>query len=68
MIPQLINTFFYHLIIGHAEEYSKTTYALTPFSFTPTSSNKTLILTTLHLDLNGYFLFFLKDYKLDQYL
>jgi hypothetical protein len=30
------------------------------------SFDTTLILTTLHLETYGYFLFFLKDYELDQ--
>jgi hypothetical protein len=39
---------------------------LAPFSPTPTFFNTTLVLTTLHLELDGYFSFFFKDYKLDQ--
>ncbi len=47
-------------------EYFQATYALAPFFLAPTSSNTTSILTTLHLESNGYFLLFLEDYELDQ--
>ncbi len=66
--PPTHKHFFCSIIIGRAREYFKATYALAPFSLTPTSSNTTLILTTLHPDLDGYFLFFLKDYEPHQYL
>ncbi len=36
--------------------------------FTPTSSNTTSILTTLHLESNGYFLLFLENFELNQNL
>jgi hypothetical protein len=39
---------------------------LAPFSPAPTSSNTTSTLTTLHLESNGYFPFFLKDYEPNQ--
>jgi len=38
-------------------------HILAPFSPTPTSSNTTLALTTLHLKSNGCFPLFLEDYK-----
>jgi hypothetical protein len=38
-----------------------------PFSLAPASSDTTLAFTALHLQLDGYFLFFLKDYKRDQH-
>jgi hypothetical protein len=41
---------------------------LATFSLTPMSFNTTLALTTFHLELNGSFPLFLKDYKLDQNL
>jgi hypothetical protein len=39
---------------------------LAPFPLAPMSSNTTSTFTTLHLKLNDHFLFFLKDFKLDQ--
>jgi hypothetical protein len=39
---------------------------LAPFSFAPMSSNTTSTFITLHLELDGYFLFFLKNNKLNQ--
>jgi hypothetical protein len=56
----------YNLIFGHVGEYSRTTRTLAPFSPTPMSSDTTSTLTTLHSELNGYFLFFLEDYKPNQ--
>ncbi len=50
---------FHSLILGCVEEYFKTTLALTPFSLAPTSFNTTLAFTALHLELDGYSLFFL---------
>jgi hypothetical protein len=38
---------------------------LAPFSFAPTSSNTNSTFIALHLELDGYFSLFLKDYKLD---
>jgi hypothetical protein len=58
--------FFHNLVIGYAKEYSQATHVLASFSFTPTFSNTTLTLTTLHFKLNGYFPFFLQNYELDQ--
>jgi len=57
---------FCSLFFGCAREYSRATHALAPFSLTPTYFNTTLSLIALHLNSNGYFPFFLKDYKLDQ--
>jgi hypothetical protein len=56
-----------NLVLGCAKEYSKATHALAPFSLASTSSNITLVLTTLHFKSDGYFSFFLKDYERDQY-
>ncbi len=58
--------FFHNLVFGHAREYFRATWALGPFSLAPTSSDTTSVFTALHLELNNYFLFFLKDYELDQ--
>jgi hypothetical protein len=66
--PPIHKHFFCSLIIRHAREYSKTTYALAPFLLTPTSFNITLTLNALHLDLDDYFLLLLKDYEPYQYL
>jgi hypothetical protein len=47
-------------------EHSRATHALAPFSLAPMSFDTTLALTALHLDLDGYILFILKDYEPDQ--
>ncbi len=39
---------FRNLAIGHAAEYFRAARVLAPFSLTPTSSNTTSALTTLH--------------------
>jgi hypothetical protein len=39
---------------------------LAPFPPKPTSFNTALTLTTLHLNLDGYFPLFLENYELDQ--
>jgi hypothetical protein len=39
---------------------------LAPFSLAPTSSNTTSTLIALHLELDGYFSFFIENYKLYQ--
>jgi hypothetical protein len=65
--PLTHKLFFCSLIIGHVGEYFKATYASAPFSLTPTSSSITLTFIAVHLDLDGYFLLFLKDYKPNQY-
>jgi hypothetical protein len=41
---------------------------LAPFSPAPTSTNTILAFNAQHLELNGYFPFFLEDYEVDQYL
>jgi hypothetical protein len=53
-------------IIKCAKKYSRTTRALALFPPTPTSSDTTSALTTLHLESDGYFLFFLEDYEPNQ--
>jgi hypothetical protein len=58
--------FLCSLVFKHAKEYSRTIYTLAPFPFVPMSFDTTSTFTTLHLELNIYFLFFLKDYELDQ--
>jgi hypothetical protein len=57
---------FHSLILGCVKEYFHVAHTLAPFFLTPASSDTTSILTTLHLALDGYILFFLEDYKLDQ--
>jgi hypothetical protein len=60
---------FHSLVFGCAGKfYFKATYALAPFSLAPTSFDTTLTLITLHLESNGYFPLFLKDYKPNQNL
>ncbi len=54
------------LAFGRAGEYFQAAYALAPFSPTCTSFYTTLALTTLHLESNGYFPLFLKDYEPNQ--
>jgi hypothetical protein len=54
------------LALGHVVKYSPATCTLAPFSFAPTSFDITLTFTALHPESNGYFLFFLEDYKQDQ--
>jgi hypothetical protein len=56
---------FYSLVLGHAVEYFQATCTLSPFFHAPTSVDITSIFITLHIKLNGFFSFFLKDYKLD---
>jgi hypothetical protein len=56
----------HNLTIGHAGEYFRAACTLAPFSPTPTSFDITSIFTTLDPELDGYFLFFLEDYELDQ--
>jgi hypothetical protein len=46
-------------------EYFQATCNLAPFSFTPTSFDTVSIHIVLHPKLNGYFLFFLENYKLN---
>jgi hypothetical protein len=58
--------FLCSLILKCAWEYFRATHAFTPFSPTPMSFNTTSTFTTLHNELDGYFLFFLKDYDLNQ--
>jgi hypothetical protein len=54
------------LTLGRAREYSWVALTLAPFSPTPMSSNTNSTLTTLYHESNDYFMFFFKDYKLDQ--
>ncbi len=54
------------LTLSHAEEYSQATCVLAPFSLALTSFDTTSTLTALHPKANGYFPFFLENYKLDQ--
>jgi hypothetical protein len=62
--PIVHKHFFHSLVHGRVEEYFRATHVLRPFSFTPMSSNATLIFTSLHPKSNGFSPFFLKDYKL----
>jgi len=57
---------FHNLALGRAREYSWAAHILAPFSLTPTSFDTILALIALHLESNGYFPFFFKDYELDQ--
>jgi hypothetical protein len=57
--------FLRNLILGGAIKYLSITCALTTFSPTPTSSKTISPITTLHIELNGFFPLFLEDYKLD---
>jgi hypothetical protein len=64
--PPTHKCFFCSLALGHVGEYFRVTRILAPFSPTPMFFDNTLALTTLHLELNGYFLAFFEDYELDQ--
>jgi hypothetical protein len=64
--PPTHECLLHSLVLGCVGEYFRATHALAPFSPAPISSNTTLIFTALHLDLDGYFLFFLKDYEPDR--
>jgi hypothetical protein len=55
--------FFYSLVFKRLREYFQAIFIMAPFSPTPTSTNTTSIVTTLHHKLDGFFLLFLKDYK-----
>jgi hypothetical protein len=63
--PPTHKCLFHILVLEHVREYFRIIHILAPFSFAPTSSNISSTFTTLHLELDGYFSFFLKDYKLD---
>ncbi len=54
------------LILGCVGEYFQATRTFSPFTLAPMSFDTTLVLTTLHPKLNGYFPLFLKDYELNQ--
>jgi len=65
--PPVHKCLFHSLVFGSVGKiYSKATYALAPFSFAPTSFDTTSTLITLHLESNGYFPLFLKNYELNQ--
>jgi hypothetical protein len=64
--PLVHKRIFHSLILKCVVEYFWTICALTPFSPSPTSSNTTSILTTLHLESDGWFPFSLEDYKPNQ--
>jgi hypothetical protein len=56
----------YSLTLKHVREYFQVAHVFAPFSPAPMSSNMTSTLTTLHPKSNGYFPFFLKNYKPNQ--
>jgi hypothetical protein len=58
--PPIHEHICYNLVFECVGEYSWTTYALAPFSLTPTSSYTTSFLIALHLESDGYFFIFLK--------
>jgi len=58
--------FLRNLVLGHAREYLKTTHALAPVFFAPTSFDTALAFTTLHPQSNCCFPLFLEDYEPDQ--
>jgi len=64
--PPTHKRLFHSLAFGCVREYSWTSWALAPFSPTPTSFDTTSALTTLHFKSSGYFLFFYKDYEPNQ--
>jgi hypothetical protein len=64
--PPVHKHLFHNLVFGHAKEYFKATRTLALFSLAPMSFDMTLVLTTLHLESNGSFLLFLKNYELGQ--
>jgi len=66
--PPTYKCLIHNIVIGRVRDYFKATHTLAPFSLAPTSSDTTLVFIALHLELDGYFLLFLKDYKLDQEL
>jgi hypothetical protein len=57
---------FHNLLFECVGEYFRATYTLALFPLTPMSSDTTLVLTTLHPKLDGYFSLFLEVYELDQ--
>jgi hypothetical protein len=61
--PSTHKRLFHNLTLRHVREYFRVTYVLAPLFFAPTSSHTTLALTTLHLELNGYFSLFFEGYK-----
>jgi len=66
--PPAHKSLFYNLFFGCVGEYFRVNHALAPFSHTPTSFDTTPTFTAQHLELNGNFPLFFKDYKLDQNL
>ncbi len=64
--PPTHKCLFHNLTLSHVGEYFQATHILTPFFPAPTSSDTTLVPTTLHPKSYGYFLLFLKEHKLDQ--
>jgi hypothetical protein len=65
--PPTHKCLLHSLIFGCVRKiYSRATYALAPFSCAPTSFDNTSTFITLHLESNGYFSLFLKDYEPDQ--
>jgi hypothetical protein len=64
--PLVHKHFLHNLIFGRVWEHFRAIDALAPFSFTPMSFDTTSALTALHPDLDGYFLFIVKDYEPDQ--
>ncbi len=63
--PPTHKCLLHSLTLGYVGEYFQVVRVLAPFTLTPTSSNTTSTLTALHLESNGYFLFFLEDYEPD---
>ncbi len=54
---------FHSLVLKCVGEYFLVTHTLAPLSLSPMSFDTTLTFTALHPKSNGYFLFFLKNYK-----
>jgi hypothetical protein len=54
------------LALGRAREYLWAVHVLALISFASMSFDTTLVLTALHPKSDGYFLFFLEDYKPNQ--
>ncbi len=59
--PLIHKHLLYNLALGCVGEYFQVVRALAPFFPTPMFFNTTSILTTLHLESNGYFPLFFKN-------
>jgi hypothetical protein len=63
--PQTHKHISHSLVLGRVGEYFQVACVLAPFSLTPMFSKTTSVFTTLYLELDNFFSFFLRTYELD---